>query len=193
MPLARNLKQGPKCSSKNAMPIVYGFPAPGLFEKAEEGKVRLGGCCVGENDPEFYCKDCEYEWNKEHAVYKAYQQIKGIKAFVGGHCGESYLVVINLLDRKVSWIQWEQGEEIDTYQKTIRVETAERFIDQLKSVNLLGWKYKYEGLEVCDGTGWTVDIIREGRNLVKSGSNAFPKEWDSFCSIMKKVVGREFS
>ena len=30
------------------LPIVYGYPAPGLFEEAEAGRVRLGGCVVTE-------------------------------------------------------------------------------------------------------------------------------------------------
>jgi hypothetical protein len=192
MTLAINYKQCPKCRSINTISIVYGLPAPELFEKAEEGKVKLGGCCVGENDPDFYCKDCEYEWNKKQAVEIAYQRIKGIKAFVGGHFGDSYLVEIDLTSRQVSWIYWEEGKQIATYQKTIRTKTSERFIDQLKSVNLLDWNYKYEELNVCDGTGWSIEIFREGRDLVKSGSNAFPNEWDTFCSIIGKVAGRRF-
>jgi hypothetical protein len=154
--------------------------------------LTLGGCCVGENDPEFYCKDCENEWDKEQAVDIAYQKIKGIKAFVGGYFGPSYLVEIDLLNRNLNWIHWEEGKEIDTYQKTITVKTADSFIDQLKSVNLLDWKYKYEEPDVCDGTGWSIEIFREGRNLVKSGSNAFPDEWDDFCSIIGKVANRRF-
>ena len=187
-----NYKKCPKCSSKNVIPIVYGLPSPELFEKAEAGKVKLGGCCVGENDPEIYCKDCEYEWDKEQAVDIAYQKIKGIKAFVGGYFGASYLVEIDLASRKVNWIHWEEGKQIATYQKTITIKTAESFIDQLKSAKLLEWKFKYEAPNVCDGTGWSVEIIREGRNLVKSGSNAFPNEWDAFCSIIGKVVNRKF-
>jgi hypothetical protein len=190
--LAINYKQCPKCNSKNAIPIICGFPASELFERAEEGKAKLGGCCVGENDPEFYCKDCENEWNKKQATDIAYQKIKGIKAFVGGHFGASYLVVINLVSCNVSWIKWEEGKEIATYQKNIKAKTSERFIDQLKSVNLLDWKYKYEKHNVCDGTGWSIEIFRESRDLVRSGSNAFPDEWDDFCSMIGKVAGRRF-
>lgn len=190
--MAINYRQCPKCSSKNTIPIVYGLPAPEHFKKAEEGRTKLGGCCAGENDPEFYCKDCENEWDKKQAIDIAYQKIKGIKAFVGGHFGASYLVVIDLINCNVSWIKWEEGREIDTYQKNIKAKTSEWFIEQLKSVYLLDWKYKYEKLNVCDGTGWSVEIFREGRDLVKSGSNAFPDEWNEFCTIIGKVAGRRF-
>lgn len=187
-----NFKQCPKCSSKNAIPIEYGLPGSDMFNKAKEGKVKLGGCCVDEGSPEFYCQDCKYEWDKVEVVDKAYQKIKGIKASVGGYFGASYLVEINLLNGNISWIKWEQGEKIDTYNRNIKPETVKRFIEDLKSVNLLGWKYKYVEPNVCDGTGWRVEIYREGRDLVKSGSNAYPDEWDAFCSIIGKVVGRKF-
>ncbi len=190
--MAINYKQCPKCDSKNAIPIVYGFPAPELFEKAEVGKVKLGGCCIEESSPEFFCEDCENEWNKDQVIDKAYKQIKGIKASVGGYFGGSYLVAIDLVGRNINWIHWEEGKEIGTYQKKIRVETAERFIDQLKSVNLLDWKRKYENPGILDGTGWQIEIFRKGRDLYKSGDNAFPVQWDAFCSIIGKVTGRRF-
>ena len=123
---------------------------------------------------------------------KTYKQIKGIKAFVGGYFGGSYLVIIDLEGLKINWVHWEEGEEIATYQKKIRLKTAERFIDQLKSVNLLDWKRRYENPGVLDGTGWQVEIYREGRDLVKSGDNAFPDEWDAFCSSIGKIAGRKF-
>jgi len=59
--LAINFKQCPKCGSKEAIPIVYGLPISELGMKAKEGKVKLGGCCVDNYAPEYYCKDCEYE------------------------------------------------------------------------------------------------------------------------------------
>ena len=123
---------------------------------------------------------------------KAYKQIKGIKALVGGYFGASYLVIIDLEGLKINWVHWEEGEEIATCKKKIRGKTAERFIDQLKSVNLLDWKRRYENPGVLDGTGWQVEIYREGRDLVKSGNNAFPNEWGAFCSAIGKITGRKF-
>jgi len=38
------------------IPIVYGYPGPELFEQAEKGLVKLGGCCVEPDNPEWYCK-----------------------------------------------------------------------------------------------------------------------------------------
>ena len=52
----------PNCRSKNVISIIYGLPTEDIGKEAEEGKVKLGGCCVTDNDPEWYCKDCEIEW-----------------------------------------------------------------------------------------------------------------------------------
>jgi hypothetical protein len=78
---------------------------------------------------------------------------------VGGYFGGSYLVEFDLSCRKVSWIHWEEGKQIATYHKTIRIETVRNFINKLKSVNLLDWIFRYEQPDVCDGTHWNVEYI----------------------------------
>ncbi|MBI1870915.1 MAG: hypothetical protein HYS07_06970 [Chlamydiae bacterium] len=53
----------PKCGSpENVIPIVYGYPSQGLMDRADQGKVKLGGCVIGGNDPHYYCKKCEQSW-----------------------------------------------------------------------------------------------------------------------------------
>jgi len=42
--------------------IIYGYPGPELCEAEKRGEVELGGCCVGDNDPNFHCKACDHEW-----------------------------------------------------------------------------------------------------------------------------------
>jgi len=44
--VAVNYKKCPKCGSKNSVKIVYGMPSFKLFQEAEAGKVKLGGCCI---------------------------------------------------------------------------------------------------------------------------------------------------
>ncbi len=38
--------------------IVYGMPGPETIEQSQRGEVALGGCCVGPNSHEWYCKAC---------------------------------------------------------------------------------------------------------------------------------------
>lgn len=70
--MAINYKQCPNCGSKNSLRIIFGMPSYELLEETEAGKVRLGGCCAMEGDPEYFCKDCENEWNREQAIDQAY-------------------------------------------------------------------------------------------------------------------------
>jgi hypothetical protein len=58
------MKKCPKCSSsKGVIKIVYGMPAPDIVDKAEDGKIMLGGCCVTDDDPDWHCKECHHEWS----------------------------------------------------------------------------------------------------------------------------------
>ena len=74
-----------------------------LLLEAEAGKVKLGGCVISLSDPEYCCKDCEYEWNCEQAIDKAYRKIKTIKASMGGYFGGYYDVTIDLTHLETTW------------------------------------------------------------------------------------------
>jgi len=59
------MKKCPKCSSsKGVIRIVYGMPGFDLQQEELEGKIILGGCCVTDDDPNWHCKECQYEWSK---------------------------------------------------------------------------------------------------------------------------------
>ncbi len=45
----------PVCGAGDPQRIVYGLPAPGLFDDAD---VALGGCLVAEDAPRFRCRAC---------------------------------------------------------------------------------------------------------------------------------------
>ena len=190
--MAINYKQCPQCGSKNAINIEYGYPSLDMIKEESAGEIWLGGCCTTANDPEYYCKDCEYEWNRDQAIDATYSKIKAIKASVGGYFGGYYDVYIDLITRKVTWLHGGCGQIGLPIHKTIRTATATRFVDGLKMVNLLDWKANYIEPSVCDGTQWSVEIIRDGRNIKKNGDNKFPDEWDMFCSLISQVLGREF-
>jgi hypothetical protein len=55
----------PKCGNKkDVIPIIFGFPMQKTMDKAERGEVKLGGCCIGNNDPQWYCKSCKKKFGK---------------------------------------------------------------------------------------------------------------------------------
>ena len=56
-------KKCPNCSSAEfVVPIRYGMPGPGMQKKYYEGEVKLGGCCMAEENPNWYCKKCEHAY-----------------------------------------------------------------------------------------------------------------------------------
>ena len=60
--MSRKTPKCPQCDSDNVVPIVFGYPSETLLESADRGEVSLGGCCMTGDDPEWHCKDCEYDW-----------------------------------------------------------------------------------------------------------------------------------
>jgi hypothetical protein len=138
--------------------------------------------------PEYFCKDCEDEWNKEQAIDAAYDKIKGLRAAVGGYFEGYYNVDVTLSALQVSWHHLVGGYE-ETIRKTMDSATAKNFAEELKSVNLLNWKSKYIEPGVLDGTQWSTEIIRDGRNIRKRGDNKFPEEWNAFCELIMQITG----
>ncbi len=60
---SKNQSKCPKCGSPNYIPIVYGYPSPEAFEKAERGELILAGCCIfEENPPVKCCKNCRHQY-----------------------------------------------------------------------------------------------------------------------------------
>lgn len=52
----------PACGSRERVPIVFGYPGSEMFEDSEKGKIVLGGCVVGGDDPTWHCSACGRQW-----------------------------------------------------------------------------------------------------------------------------------
>ena len=57
----------PRCGSKDVLPIIYGLQDPEQDVELRVGRVKLGGCLVGPDSPELYCKACRHEWRTSPA------------------------------------------------------------------------------------------------------------------------------
>jgi hypothetical protein len=167
------------------------MPTHKLFLEAKAGKVKLGGCDLDDNYPEYFCKNCRYEWNRQQAIDEAYRKIKIIKASVGGYPSGYYGVIINLTKLNVTW-NFTLGGEDKKSEKLLNSSSAENFINQLKKTNLLNWKSKYVESNVNDGTQWEIEIRTDKSIFKKYGHNKFPEEWDFFCSIMESIIEQKF-
>ena len=189
--MAINYRKCPKCGSRSVIRILYGEPTGEALFMEAQGKIKLGGCLITDTNPEYYCNDCKNEWNKREAIDKAYGDIRGIKASVGGYFQGYYEIDIDFNSRKLSW-NFSLDPEDSSYSKTIRKATLERFVEGLKVVNLLNWKNRYIDLDILDGTQWNIEIEQASKIRKINGDNSFPKEWDKFCNLMKWVSGKDF-
>jgi hypothetical protein len=83
----------------------------------------------------------------------------------------------------------------------------QNFRRTLNRLNVWCWQAKYSNLAVCDGTGWSAEIVYSDRSLVSSGDNCFPgrdgralpitedgtdNTFEKFCRAVGSLVGRQF-
>lgn len=55
--MTKKKKTCPLChKTDQVIPIIYGFPSDELFQKAEKGELKLGGCMMEPSNPDWYCK-----------------------------------------------------------------------------------------------------------------------------------------
>jgi hypothetical protein len=58
MTTATTLPPCPSCGSPDAIRIVYGYPGADMWKAEQRGELRLGGCLVGPESPDFECRGC---------------------------------------------------------------------------------------------------------------------------------------
>ena len=183
----------PNCGSGKTIKFVYGLPTYELFIEAEEGKVKLGGCVqFSEESPDYYCKDCHFEWTKQQVIDNTYNKIKKVKVSYGQVYKDFYQININMEDLQLSW---EHLYEISLGEKTkpISKQTAGNFVQQLKRVHLLNWDTEYNQSAAEEGTQWHVEIVTDNDDTIsKGGMNDFPEEWGMFRSIIEVMAGERF-
>jgi len=51
----------PACGERKGVPIVYGLPT---YEASQDENIYLGGCCIYDDSPRYYCRNCEHTWGR---------------------------------------------------------------------------------------------------------------------------------
>jgi hypothetical protein len=56
----------PACGSAEVAGIQYGLPlfTAELNADLDAGRVVLGGCCIGGDDPAWVCRECKHHWGQ---------------------------------------------------------------------------------------------------------------------------------
>lgn len=182
-----NYKRCLKCHENRGVRILYGYPAPEAVELEAIGKLVIGGCMIEIGAPEYECLNCHYQWTSAEAIEAAYNDIIAIKLSIGGFHQGFYEI----------YIDFEQGQVTYEHRLSMEAPVVKRIEDVaaekyfLTLYNLLKWKKSYSNDEMLDGEQWEMAIIRSGRTLYKSGSNAYPKEWQEFCHWLERLIGWE--
>ena len=182
----------PKCGSRQAVEILYGYPSSEALEAAERGEIMLGGCCISLDDPKYCCKECDYSWG-DGLKLELMLFMQTFKASVGGFFGPNYCVEADIKQGKVNYSCTEGGEGVAS-EKTITDEDWKKLITGLKRCDFEYWLDDYNDPGILDGTQWSVEVTFEGgAELRKRGSNSYPGRWKQFCRLMSRFIGERFS
>ena len=114
---------------------------------------------------------------------------------VGGHFGPSYSIELENGSLTYSHSKPVQQfpPEWDSKSETIRPTERQwqAFRERLDELNV--WRWQPEYFEpVCDGTGWSVEIVYSDTLIRSHGSNCFPGKDGARISIVDRTKGDTF-
>jgi|GEM_PF-604537 len=174
----------PQCLSKDILLIQYGMPSAETLEKSSAGKFVLGGCCISDQSPKWYCQVCEHEFGKympsvEEVLHPEPDGIKPLELefWIGGYSGPNHSV--KLVNGVLKYELHEHRHQ-DAPVKELEIMPTRRkwlnFRKKLEAIDVWNWKhsYDYDNHNICDGTQWSFDVDYGIRKLTSEGSNAYP-------------------
>ncbi|MCR5352919.1 MAG: hypothetical protein K6D98_01280 [Clostridiales bacterium] len=194
------MKKCPKCGSNKTASIVYGLISPDEETKRalENHEIILGGCCISDEDPKFYCFDCAKEfgtppfYTDETGVFKKdlRETVTSVYFSYGGFFGgyDNFLIektqsgiVSNYLhlpiatksrnpvSRELSYKEWE---------KLMNAFYSKMFVHE--------WDGEYVNYDILDGTQWSLELRLEDGSVKRyHGSNAFPPYWEELKKLFE--------
>ncbi len=130
---------------------------------------------------------------------------------IGGFFGAGYEV--SLKKGRLTYTCWPPRESYSQEPEPQREEIQpsgkqwQNFRSTLNRLNVWCWQRNYSDPAVCDGTGWSAEIVYSDRSLVSSGDNCFPgrdgralsitadeadNTFENFCRAVGRLIGREF-
>jgi len=112
---------------------------------------------------------------------------------IGGAFGESYEITYD--ERQLRYYSAKTFLVLQAKKPVIIKPTDKQwqtFFEDLERIKAWKWKRDYTNPNEHDGTSWRAFIsyeTREPRDLVSSGSNAYPKDFDAFLAAIRKLIG----
>lgn len=172
----------PICGGKNISKILWGMPlwTPKLEQDLESKKVVLGGCCITDNDPTYYCNDCgkgifyptkNLEFQTEYFEFE-----------IGGYFdGYQRIEVEKKPERITATYYPAYGEDNEVTCIDLSEEELLRYLNKVYSTSLFEWKDMYDNPLILDGEQWTISVrLFNGEKFEWYGSNDYPLSWKKF-------------
>jgi hypothetical protein len=121
-----------------------------------------------------------------------YKSIKRIEASIGGYFGSSYSLEVEFITRKITYEVRKDGNVEPSLSLQMDNEGVVNLRDELTKCRILDWNKEYIDSDTMDGTQWSLDIELDDRTIHINGSNEYPKEWNRFCKVIQKLIGKPF-
>lgn len=117
------------------------------------------------------------------------------KVAIGGYKGDSYRV--ELKDKKLIYNKNDKETVLNPDRQV-----WENFWKRVEEIDIWNWKRSYKPeSDIVDGTSWKINIKYGDKEVLSSGSNAYPpsskvkvsEEFSRFCEAVSELVeGRKF-
>ena len=116
-----------------------------------------------------------------------------MSVMIGGAFGQSYQITYD--ERELRYYAARNFFELKTAQPVV-IQPTDRewqtFYVELERLNAWKWQRHYLNPTVADGTSWRAVVsypTREARDVVSTGSNAYPPGFKPFLAAVRKLIG----
>jgi len=114
-------------------------------------------------------------------------------ASIGGYFGTSYEIKIDFFKATCEYSVFNKDleEKPKTLLKLTKTKT-ENLSNSIQGI-VTNWDKNYEAEDtILDGTSWSVNLVTNFNVYNSSASNAYPEDWDKFCKLISKGIGKVF-
>ena len=110
--------------------------------------------------------------------------------------GRSRVSIIGSSDGTATWsvasrsVEFSKGVDSKSFETISKERWDELRADLCDEAKILSWKSGYVDSNILDGFQWDLEIFfSDGKTKETGGSNDYPKEWDKFRRLLRKLTG----
>ena len=191
----------PHCGSTNTARILYGLPVfdEKLEARIEAGRVHLGGCCVTDFDPKYYCNACKKSFGAEAQITFDNEYLNITKAVEEVQFSRT-IYLRPFQPSQITIRKTDRGAHVKVNGSEKRIPFENEYDISRKKwdalVNTLyydlyinDWKKHYNDFSILDGGEWKLTIkLPQRRKRTYAGMNGYPPYWDELDKLLKPFV-----